>query len=1237
MPKRRRGAVGDSDESSSELGDTSEVEDKVLVPNDIEEDGHVDAFQETGFSRRERLRLLREAKLSKEKNELPKWPVVLKTNSNTKKSINASEESEFDASESSSDTFSDASEDEKFELSDGGFIVDSDDNAVPSYRARSCRSQRRKRSKSKVRSGSNSRSRRGRPRKFPKKKEESEGEVSLDSDDEFSASDGSLAEELRELKGESASARRGRNYRARAPVDYSIPPPPTVEEVAQAAARAAENATRAKAQDPRARRLFDVRGPFGGKYVHTIFNLSREDLEKVVNSSPPNAESAILKVSANIPGVLQTAGPSTNADIDPVDVSDDVDFSMVGGLDDYISKLKEMISLPLLYPELYDKFGITPPRGVLFHGPPGTGKTLMARALAASHKREKVTFYMRKGADVLSKWIGESERQLRALFDEARANQPSIIFFDEIDGLAPVRSAKQEQNHTSIVSTLLALMDGLDNRGQVVVIGATNRPDSVDPALRRPGRFDREFYFPLPDDEARRRILQIHTKKWNPPLSDEFVASISRQTKGYGGADIRALTTEAALLAIQRAYPQIYTSSEKLVVNPGSIEVRPQDFTLALEKIQPSTARSAGTSLSHPLPARIQPLLQATLASISARIHAVFPVLSRKSQSAALFLNDTQFKQAQITKSVAKGRIHRPRLLLEGPPGNGQSYLSRAIANLLEGVYVRELSLASIFGAGMGAIQPESAVINVVSEARQRAPACILLPALSDWEEVPHLANLLAGQLRRLLPSEQVFVVGTEEVVDNSDGHTRSSALGNFFGTEIIKIQLDKSDAILLEFFKPILDFIKRSPLECLEAHEIPRKDPPQLPISPKPNTEDTSNTKNSDKETSRPIGVFSEAERLELRIRSQLKLKLGVILDGFRQRYRRFRKPIIDEHQLVHLFEVSPPPMVKDNTGEVTVVDSKISHETGVGVEKVVTTEEHQSAGIKIQANATIEDAATAAIDDEEDDDYAYVLTQDNMILEKSSGKRYFNMDLETVEDRLWNGFYCEPQQFLEDMEMIYRDAKVNGERERVHKASEMLANAQVAIDDISADKLFVAACKELHYKDAKARLEELGPLLSSRANADEEPQNEAKPSNPAGPLSITTASAAPVEVSSKKIEDNRMHVEAVPRTAPIKGSLQDLLSAAPEPIVSESPQMVVKPRPEIAVADLQVQLDQQLFENFVKRLTKSATYLCLEKLEHLYSELSELAWLQRDQWDRTQILRSMDTHLQSILVKIA
>lgn len=213
----------------------------------------------------------------------------------------------------------------------------------------------------------------------------------------------------------------------------------------------------------------------------------------------------------------------------------------IAGMDGYVTKLKEMIVFPLIYPHLFSKLNISLPRGVLFHGPPGTGKTLMARLLASacSTSTRKVSFFMRNGSDCLSKWIGEAERNMRLLFKKAKECQPSIIFFDEIDGLAPERTGRQDQSHISLVSTLLALMDGLDDRGQVVVIGATNRIHSIDAALRRPGRFDREFFFGLPDESARAKILKIHTKTWEPPIEDDLASDLASRTSGYSGADMK--------------------------------------------------------------------------------------------------------------------------------------------------------------------------------------------------------------------------------------------------------------------------------------------------------------------------------------------------------------------------------------------------------------------------------------------------------------------------------------------------------------------------------------------------------------------------------------------------------------------------------------------------------------------------------------------------------------------------
>lgn len=422
----------------------------------------------------------------------------------------------------------------------------------------------------------------------------------------------------------------------------------------------------------------------------------------------PNAQAEHLGIGS-APNVGKIKNQKALADADPLGVDLTVDFNKVGGLQGHIDQLKEMVQLPLLYPEIFQNFHVTPPRGVLFHGPPGTGKTLLARALANSLGTggRKITFYMRKGADALSKWVGEAEKQLRLLFEEARRTQPSIIFFDEIDGLAPVRSSKQEQIHASIVSTLLALMDGMDGRGQVIVIGATNRPDNVDPALRRPGRFDREFYFPLPDVDGRKAILDIHTENWG--VSDDFRKSLAHNTKGYGGADLRALCTEAALNAIQRTYPQIYASENKLVVDPAKISIHATDFMISIKKMVPSSERSASSSAA-PLPKAVVPLLRDQFAAIEETVKAILPIKPKiTALEEAMFEpyedSDHGFGRENLQQDFERSRVFRPRLLITGQSGMGQNYISAAVLHHFERVHVQYLDLATILGDGRVSLQ----------------------------------------------------------------------------------------------------------------------------------------------------------------------------------------------------------------------------------------------------------------------------------------------------------------------------------------------------------------------------------------------------------------------------------------------------------------------------------------------------------------------------------------------------
>ena len=472
------------------------------------------------------------------------------------------------------------------------------------------------------------------------------------------------------------------------------------------------------------------------------------------------------------------------ADADPLGVDQNVTFDGVGGLEGHIDSLKEMVALPLLYPEIFQRFHVTPPRGVLFHGPPGTGKTLMARALASSvstHGR-KVTFYMRKGADALSKWVGEAERQLRLLFEEARKTQPSIIFFDEIDGLAPVRSSKQEQIHSSIVSTLLALMDGMDGRGQVIVIGATNRPDSVDPALRRPGRFDREFYFPLPNTEGRRAILDIHTKNWQPPVPESLKDDLADLTKGYGGADLRALCTEAALNAVQRHYPQIYKSNEKLQIRPETIKITPKDFMISIKKNIPSSERAVSSG-SKPLPKSIEPLLRMPLKEIENILAEVLPQKKRLTA-----LEEAQFEDAEdesgmgrerMQQEFERSRVFRPRLLVRGVPGMGQGYLAGALLNHFEGLHVQSFDLPTLLSdSGRSS---DAVVVQLFTEVRRHKPAVIYIPNVDIWYKTvgeTTIATFLS-LLRTLPPTDPILVLG---VLENDEQDVDPGMIKRLFG-----------------------------------------------------------------------------------------------------------------------------------------------------------------------------------------------------------------------------------------------------------------------------------------------------------------------------------------------------------------------------------------------------------------------------------------------------------------------
>ncbi|GAA5958407.1 hypothetical protein JCM3765_007866 [Sporobolomyces pararoseus] len=573
------------------------------------------------------------------------------------------------------------------------------------------------------------------------------------------------------------------------------------------------------------------------------------------------------------------------ADTDPLGVPSTISFDSVGGLGSHIQQLKEMVSLPLLYPEVFERFAITPPRGVLFHGPPGTGKTLLARALAASCSTDgrKISFFMRKGADCLSKWVGEAERQLRLLFEEAKNCQPSIIFFDEIDGLAPVRSSKQEQIHASIVSTLLALMDGMDGRGQVIVIGATNRPDAIDPALRRPGRFDREFYFPLPNIEARKKILGIHTKGWNPPLEDSFMDELADLTKGYGGADLRALCTEAALNAVQRTYPQIYKTNDRLLIKPETIEVTARDFVISQKNLIPSSHRST-SSAAAALPPQLVPLLAESFEDAKTALAKVLPEVKKPNVlEEAEFVDDGGgFEKEKMLQAFETLRVFRPRLLILGEPGSGQGYVGSAVLHHLEGFHVQTLDLATLVSDSSRTM--EAACVQLFVEAKRHKPSILFIPSLLTWcsSVGDTVRSTIKGLLDGLDPSDPILLLA---VVDGSMKDIPPDVRSWFGFVKGNRVTLGKPNPEQREaFFADVIAGITRPPNEFPDAMPRRKRVLEKLPIAPPPAPREPT------------AAEIAQAEANDQRLLEYLKWKLGPVLGELKKRYKRFTRNLYDD-----------------------------------------------------------------------------------------------------------------------------------------------------------------------------------------------------------------------------------------------------------------------------------------------------------------------------------------------------
>jgi AAA family ATPase, CDC48 subfamily len=427
------------------------------------------------------------------------------------------------------------------------------------------------------------------------------------------------------------------------------------------------------------------------------------------------------------------------------DARGDVNYDDVGGMSDTIRQLREMVELPLRYPELFTRLGVAPPKGVLLHGPPGTGKTRLAQAVA---NESEANFFAINGPEIMGSGYGESEKHLREVFEEATKAAPAIIFIDEIDSIAPKRDQVHGEAEKRLVAQLLTLMDGIDSRAHVVVIAATNRPDAMDEALRRPGRFDREIVIGVPDESGRREILAIHTR--GMPLGDKVdLKELARTTHGFVGADLAALTREAAIEAVRRIMPQI--DLEARTIPPEvleSLSVTREDFIEALRRVQPSAMREVMVQVPNIGWADIGGLDNAQL---KLKEGIELPLKSPES-----------FHKLGIRP--AKG------FLLYGPPGTGKTLLAKAVAKEAEANFI-SIKSSDLLSKWYG--ESEQQIARLFARARQVAPCVIfideidsLVPArgmgggMGEPQVTARVVNTILAEMDGMEELQSVVLVG---------------------------------------------------------------------------------------------------------------------------------------------------------------------------------------------------------------------------------------------------------------------------------------------------------------------------------------------------------------------------------------------------------------------------------------------------------------------------------------------
>ncbi|WP_284014130.1 CDC48 family AAA ATPase [Halobaculum litoreum] len=432
----------------------------------------------------------------------------------------------------------------------------------------------------------------------------------------------------------------------------------------------------------------------------------------------------------------------------------DVTYEDIGGLDDELEQVREMIELPMRHPELFKRLGIEPPKGVLLHGPPGTGKTLIAKAVA---NEIDAHFQTLSGPEIMSKYYGESEEQLREVFEEAAENAPAIVFMDELDSIAPKREEAGGDVERRVVAQLLSLMDGLEERGEVVVIGATNRVDAIDPALRRGGRFDREIEVGVPDRDGRKEILQVHTR--NMPLADDIdIDEYAETTHGFVGADLESLAKEAGMNALRRIRPQIDLEDDEIDAEVlESIQVTGGDMKEALKGIEPSALREVFVEVP-----------DVTWEDVG----GLEDTKERLRETIQWPLDYPEVFEAMDMQS-AKG------VLMYGPPGTGKTLLAKAVANESDSNFI-SVKGPELLNKYVG--ESEKGVREIFSKARENAPTIVFFDEIDaiatergrnsgDSGVSERVVSQLLTELDGLETLEDVVVIATTnrpDLIDNA-------------------------------------------------------------------------------------------------------------------------------------------------------------------------------------------------------------------------------------------------------------------------------------------------------------------------------------------------------------------------------------------------------------------------------------------------------------------------------------